>query len=227
MVEGLKLAEKEIPQAERAQALERARSHWLLALTELEEPSRKPRLVLVAGLPGTGKSRLAHALAEAAGFSLIRSDVIRKELAGLPADAPTPPQDPALLYSREATERTYTECLRRAEQGLFEGERVIVDATFRDEPKRQMFLKLAQKLGINSAILVCQVDADVARERLQRRVGDASDADWTIYQQISASWERLGDQSAPASRTISTDGSPDEVLARASEALCELGIEGN
>jgi aminoglycoside phosphotransferase family enzyme len=37
MVEGLKLAEKEVPQAERDAALERARAHWLLALTLLEE----------------------------------------------------------------------------------------------------------------------------------------------------------------------------------------------
>jgi aminoglycoside phosphotransferase family enzyme len=37
-VEGFELAEKEIPQAERTAALARARSHWLLALRELEEP---------------------------------------------------------------------------------------------------------------------------------------------------------------------------------------------
>src|SRR5439155_27021114 len=59
MVEGLELAEKEVPEAERAAALGRARAHWLLALAELEGPGRKPCLLLVMGLPGTGKSRLA------------------------------------------------------------------------------------------------------------------------------------------------------------------------
>jgi hypothetical protein len=36
-VEGLLLAEEEISRAERAEALTRARDHWLLALTVLEE----------------------------------------------------------------------------------------------------------------------------------------------------------------------------------------------
>ena len=38
-VEGLKLAEPEVPEAERAAALIKARAHWLLALGELEEPA--------------------------------------------------------------------------------------------------------------------------------------------------------------------------------------------
>src|SRR5262249_61695270 len=46
-VEGFKLAGKEIPEAERAAAVARARAHWLLALGELEQPDRKPCLILV------------------------------------------------------------------------------------------------------------------------------------------------------------------------------------
>src|SRR5262249_39475543 len=81
-VEGFKLGEAEVPGAERAAARARARAHWLLALGDLEEPGRWPCLVLVGGLPGTGKSTLARGLAERAGFTVIRSDVVRKELAG-------------------------------------------------------------------------------------------------------------------------------------------------
>jgi aminoglycoside phosphotransferase family enzyme len=40
LVEGLELAEKEVPEAERSAALERARTHWFLALSELEESER-------------------------------------------------------------------------------------------------------------------------------------------------------------------------------------------
>src|SRR5262249_5128178 len=39
-VEGFELTEKEIPESERAAALAKAQAHWLLALGELEEPSR-------------------------------------------------------------------------------------------------------------------------------------------------------------------------------------------
>ena len=79
-VEGLLLAENEVPETDRDAARQKAKAHWLLALGELEEPAQKPCLVLVAGLPGSGKSTLAQGLAGSAGFSVIRSDVDRKEL---------------------------------------------------------------------------------------------------------------------------------------------------
>src|SRR5262249_40565445 len=81
--DGLQLAEPEIPQAARDRALLRARGHWLLALNALEAPAKRACLVLVGGLPGTGKSTLAANLASRAAFHVIRSDVVRKELAGL------------------------------------------------------------------------------------------------------------------------------------------------
>ena len=80
-VDGVKASESEVPAAERQAALVKARGHWLLGLGELERPARRPGMVLVSGLPGSGKSTLAAQLAEHAGFVVIRSDVVRKELA--------------------------------------------------------------------------------------------------------------------------------------------------
>src|SRR5262245_13870789 len=82
-VDGLQLARAEIPEEDRDRALRRARGHWLLALSELEQPERRACLLLVGGLPGTGKSSLAANLVTRAGFDVIRSDVVRKELAGV------------------------------------------------------------------------------------------------------------------------------------------------
>ncbi|NIP58098.1 MAG: phosphotransferase, partial [Gemmatimonadetes bacterium] len=62
-VEGMVTEEEEVPVDERRRAVGRARGHWLLALSELEAPGDRPALVLVGGLPGTGKSTLAEALA--------------------------------------------------------------------------------------------------------------------------------------------------------------------
>ena len=61
-VEGFEVNEEEIPAAERQEVLIKARAHWLLALGELEAPSQRPCLVLVGGLPGTGKSTFARRL---------------------------------------------------------------------------------------------------------------------------------------------------------------------
>ena len=58
-VRGLKSMDPQVPEPDRAEARDLARAHWLFALTELEDLCHRPGLVLVAGLPGTGKSSLA------------------------------------------------------------------------------------------------------------------------------------------------------------------------
>jgi aminoglycoside phosphotransferase family enzyme/predicted kinase len=226
LVEGLELAEKEVPEAERAAALQRARAHWLLALTELEEPGRKPCLLLVMGLPGTGKSRLARGLAERAGFAVVRSDVVRKELAGLSGPEPTPPPLREIVYRPEWNERTYVECLRRAGQLLFEGRRVLVDATFREEQQRQTFLNAAVGWGVPAGILLCQAEPETVRRRLELRQGDASDADWSVYLQVAANCEEMGTLTRQVLRAVSTEGSPEQALSQALESLRQLGFHG-
>ena len=79
---------------------------------------------------------------------MIRSDVVRKELAGVAAErAAASVLRGEGIYAPEWTERTYAECLRRAEALLFEGERVLVDASFREEAKRRPFLEAADAVG--------------------------------------------------------------------------------
>jgi uncharacterized protein len=61
---------------------------------------------------------------------VLSSDRIRKELAGLPAEARTPAPYGNGIYTTEWTERTYAELLRRASVLLAHGESVIADASF-------------------------------------------------------------------------------------------------
>jgi hypothetical protein len=61
------------------------------------------RLVLIGGLPGTGKSTLAAGLADALGATVLRSDEVRKELAGLRPDQPAPAEFGELLELRCTT----------------------------------------------------------------------------------------------------------------------------
>jgi uncharacterized protein len=223
-MEGLLLAENEVPEGERASAQVRARAHWLLALTELEKPGQKPCLLLVAGLPGTGKSTLARGLAENADFSVVRSDVARKELAGSPLPKETLTGLRASLYTPERIDRTYSECLRRAELLLWEGKRVIVDATFREDKERVTFQEMAVRWGVPTGLLVCQAEPEVVRRRLEHRRGDASDADWSVYLQVAQKWEAITPRPQWPFCVISTDGSVKQVLDRGLEALAQFGL---
>jgi predicted kinase len=223
-VEGMKLADAAIPEASRSAALARARAFWLFARAELEEPGSRPCWVLVAGLPGTGKSSLARALAQHAGFSVLRSDEVRKELAGQGGRSSAPTSFGEGLYTPDWDDRTYADCLRRAEELVFQGKRVLLDATFRSEARRRQFLDAARHWGITGCLLLCQADRDVVRHRLDARQADASDAGWTIYQEVVRSWEEPGPIIRQVTRTIDTGGTHSHALAQALAALQEFGL---
>jgi aminoglycoside phosphotransferase family enzyme/predicted kinase len=218
-VEGFELAEQEISQAERAAALVKARAHWLLALGQLENPRQKPCLILIGGLPGTGKSTLARRLAERADCCTIRSDLVRKELAGITAKAHSAFGEG--IYTSAHTDRTYAECLQRAERLLFEGERVIVDATFGEERRRQHFLDLAARLAVPAVFVVCLADRQIVRRRLGERLDDASDADWTIYREAAKRWEEFGPAARQVLREVSTNEAVEQPLLQVLDVLGE------
>jgi len=212
-VDGMKAAEPEVPAAQRERALASARAHWLLALAELEHPGSKPCLVLVAGLPGSGKSTLARGLCASGKFQLLQSDVIRKELAGdLRGE---------VIYTPEWNERTYAECLRRAEAFLFQGKPVVVDANFREDAQRRMFLEAAQRLGLPATLLICRTEAEHARQRLAQRKNDVSDADWSVRQRLANQWEALGTVSSRYAVELEPNGEPNVLLG---QALSEIEL---
>jgi uncharacterized protein len=205
-VNGIKAGSPELSASERTKAQLDARAQWLLALGSLEEHRRRPCLVLVGGLPGTGKSALARALASHAGFEVIRSDQVRKELA-MASGAATigdPNGYASGIYTPEWNDRTYQECLARAEAALFEGKRVLIDASFRDESQRRRFLDLAAQWSVPGTLLICEADAAVVKRRLEDRRDDVSDADWAIYLQATQRWEPPGPGTQQLCQTIDT-----------------------
>ena len=83
--------------------------------------SAEPTLTLVGGLPGTGKSSLAGALADRTGSVVVASDRVRKELGGVEPDRQQAHGWRTGLYDVETTRRTYTTMLRTGPAPLGDG----------------------------------------------------------------------------------------------------------
>ncbi|HKK27304.1 MAG TPA: AAA family ATPase [Gemmatimonadota bacterium] len=223
-VEGMTALDEEVPAETRRRARERARAYWLLSLGELEEPGRRPCLVLVGGLPGTGKSTLAAGLGRRAGFQVLSSDEVRKELAGVPEGGGGAAPYGEGIYAPAWTERTYSALRDRARERVASGRRVLVDASFHDEERRLAFLEVAKRLSVPVLFLVCEADPEVVEERLRSRRGGASDAGPSVYRQMARRWQAPGERTGRHARPVDTAVSPQESLDAAVELLRAEGL---
>jgi aminoglycoside phosphotransferase family enzyme/predicted kinase len=163
-----------------------------LATSYIVEPET-PTMFLVGGLSGTGKSVVARRLARSLDATLVSSDVVRKELAGLPPETRVPVKYGTGIYTPEHTERTYETILERAGEILASGRSVVLDATFLDSHWRERAHDVASSTGADVLLIECRCPPTVVYERLERRArvaSEASDADWAVYQRQR---ERFGD----------------------------------
>ena len=143
-------------------------------------------LVLIGGLPGTGKSVLAGAL-RLLGCTVLNSDRIRKELAGIPAEQRSPAPYEAGIYSPSWTERTYPELLHRAAELLSHGESVIADASWISADRRAAAAATAEGAAAEIVQLHCTAPAELTARRISSRKDGASDADPTVAEKMGSS----------------------------------------
>jgi aminoglycoside phosphotransferase family enzyme/predicted kinase len=163
---------------ERAGQDMRRLAHIALALRYTRP--RRPRLLLMHGYSGSGKSWLAQRLATALPAIRIRSDVERKRLAGLGAPEASRSSVAGGIYAPEMTRRTYDLLERRARDALTAGENVVVDAAFLLREQRMPFLHLAHELGVPCTIVGCVTDRAVLETRIRNREHDASEANTAV-----------------------------------------------
>lgn len=182
-----------------------------LALAHLERA--RIRLVLVGGLPGSGKTTLAAGLATDTGWTHLSSDVMRKHLAGV--DTTAHERFRSGLYAPEMTERTYGALLTEARTALSLGRSVVLDASWVDQQWRARARALAEEVYADLVELECVVAADVAEARILRRVSTSSDATPAIRRQLGAVADPW-----PEAVTVDTQGSP------ASTQATVLGLAG-
>jgi len=144
---------------------------------------RRPTLVLMCGLSGSGKTWLAHRLAPRLHAVHLRSDIERKRLRGLATDARSNSPLGGGLYSGEQNALTYTRLTEFAADVLSGGYAVIVDATCNRRADRMRFCDLARSLGVELRVIHSHAPPEVLRARIaarKRAAHDASEADLSV-----------------------------------------------
>jgi uncharacterized protein len=182
-----------------------------LALTHLR--GGRVAMVLVGGAPGTGKTAVAEALGLRCEWAVERSDVVRKELAGLDPRAPAPAELGEGLYAPDTTRRTYEELLTRARVALELGQSIVLDASWTGAGSRQDAARLAAATSSDLIQLRCDVAPAVADARIERRRAegpDASDADAGVAAALRSAADPW-----PEATTIDTSGAPAAALEQA------------
>jgi uncharacterized protein len=166
---------------------EAARAYVEAGVAHLSPPS--PVLVAVGGLSGTGKSRFSRTVAPRLGASpgavILRTDEVRKRLAGVPPGQALPPE----AYTAQATQRTYETMMDNARAMLRAGRAVVLDATFVDPAVRARAEALAAECGVPFRPAWLQAPLHVLEARVAGRRGDASDATVAVLREQAARLE--------------------------------------
>jgi aminoglycoside phosphotransferase family enzyme/predicted kinase len=134
-----------------------------------------PRLILMHGPSGSGKSWLSAQLVPLLHAVRIRSDLERKRLAGIDVDEPAGARVREGIYASEFSHRTYARLADCAESCLHAGLSVIVDAAFLDVTDRRLLRTLAARLKVSCAIVSCESDPITLSQRVDERARERKD----------------------------------------------------
>ncbi len=146
---------------------------YLARALEYLRPSA-PAAIAIGGLQGSGKSTVARALAPglgpAPGAAILRSDEIRKFLAGVAPEAKLTPA----AYSPEASRAVFDLLATQMREAVAAGHAAIADATFMNPAHRAQIAAAASGAPFHGIWLM--VDLAELESRVAARTGDASDA---------------------------------------------------
>lgn len=159
-------------------------------------------VILVLGLPGSGKSYFAARLSKMTNTGYLNSDRVRKEIFE------------KRTYEKEEKDFVYNFLLDKMSTTVNEGKSLIIDATFSLEEIRKQFIN---KMKGRESIYFIEVWAneEIIKKRLKKS-RPYSEADFEVYQLIKNNWEPLNE---PHLKLESTDDNIDEMLQKAATYL--------
>lgn len=139
-----------------------------------------PILIIVVGLPGTGKTTFSRHLAERLSALHLNTDIIRDAV------------DMRGQYDAKAKKRIYDLMLLEARRGLLRGQRVILDGTFYEESLREPYRQLSFAHRIPLRWIELRAAEEVIKQRTEQK-RTYSEADFSIYEQVRDNFEPFAD----------------------------------
>ncbi|SDY01285.1 AAA family ATPase [Halobellus clavatus] len=137
------------------------------------------RLVVVAGLPGVGKTTVSREIAERLDGRLVRTDVVRRDCFS----------DPQYTAAERAT--VYEELFDRGREIVAQGDVAVLDGTFRKRTDRERAAAVADAEDVPLDVVAVECTEAVVRERIQKREDDESDADFEIHRRFRERYEPI------------------------------------
>jgi hypothetical protein len=176
---------------EAALAAGRARRYYSLSL-RYAVLNTIPCVYIFMGLIASGKSGLAKRLASETGVPIFRSDVIRKDLAGLPLYERPDTDIRNRLYKSDMTKRVYDFLEESAIAVIQSGSSVVIDCTYSKSIHRKALTGRLESESIPYLFIEVWAPESVLKERLLKREMKkdiVSDARLEDYDTITASYE--------------------------------------
>ena len=171
-----------------------------LMLAESYSHQTSPMLIITHGLSGSGKTTITQGLIERLGAIRVRSDVERKRLHGLTAEARSQSGLNNGLYGQAASEATYGRLAALSRRIIEGGYSAVIDATFLSRQRRNDFHRLADELGVPFLVLDFHAPESLLRRWIRERAqagSDASEADLAVLESQIAHQDRLAEDEKP------------------------------
>ncbi len=188
-VNSLALNDPAIPESDKTaiQATAAAYYHQAWAYTQ----PKTGQIFVMVGVSGSGKSTVGKQIAAQTQGIQIRSDAVRKHLAGLELTQ-RGDQSGAFgkgIYTPEMTAKTYHRLLELGLLLASQGLTVILDAKYDQRDLRAAVLTQAKAAQIPVKFIHCQARPETLRTRLTQRQGDIADATAKILETQLAQFE--------------------------------------
>lgn len=156
-------------------------------------------IIIVLGLPGSGKSFFASRLAQRLSAHYINSDAIRKAMGAWGK------------YTFEDKRAVYLRMRDLTREGVLQGNDVVVDATFYRKELRDLFLRLADEMNTTLRFIRIHAVADIVKERLSKP-RENSEADYAVYQTLKGEYEEITE---PHFELVSQQDNIEEMISKA------------